>query len=192
MTSANALPRAGDVVARMERAVVEEQSAPGFASQADGLAWARLVEDLVRSNLRQWDLEDATRLTDASDSEVACAKREIDRLNVDRHRLVQEIDVAIDAILSQPASAPVATESPGMVLDRLSVLVIRRARTKTASVRDTTFAERIPALESQLADLSAAFDSYIDELSTGVRRFVCYESFKLYRPSSAAPASAKE
>lgn len=169
-----------------------ERGVSGFAARADGLAWARLVDDLVGSNLRQWDLEDATRVIGANDSVVAGAKREIDRLNVRRHRLVQEIDVALDAILDQPASAPVATESPGMVLDRLSVLVIRRARTATASARDPAFAERIPALDSQVADLSAAFDCYMDELSTGVRRFVRYESFKLYGASFAAPASEKE
>ena len=49
--------------------------------------------------------------------------------------LVEEIDAAIDSILDQPATAPIATESPGMVLDRLSVLVIRRARTAAASGR---------------------------------------------------------
>ena len=58
---------------------------------------------------------------------IANAKREIDRLNIGRHRMVQEIDAAFDASLDQQATAPLATESPGMVLDRLSVLVIRRA-----------------------------------------------------------------
>lgn len=192
MTAARVLARAGDVVARMERAVTGEHGAPGFVRKTDELTWVTLLDDLVRSNLRQWDLEDTTRLPGANDSEVAGAKREIDRLNVNRHRLVHEVDAAIGALLDQPATAPVATESPGMVLDRLSVLVIRRLRTMTACVYDPALAERIPALDSQLAGLSAAFDSYMDELSAGTRRFVCYESFKLYRPSSPPPASPNE
>ena len=147
---------------------------------------------LVESNLRQWDLEDATRDPGASDAQVANAKREIDRLNVSRHRLVEQIDAAIDSVLDQSASALPATESPGMVLDRLSVLVIRRARTETASCRDPKLVDRVRALQAQVGALSAALDSYMDELRAGTRRFVRYQSLKLYGPSTEAAGSAKE
>jgi hypothetical protein len=170
------LPPAADIVADMERAV------RGHGDTA-GTAPSRLIVDLVASNLRQWELEDTTRDPCVSDSAVANAKREIDRLNIGRHRLVQEIDSAIDATLDQPVTAPIATESPGMVLDRLSVLVIRRARTAAASRHDPTYADRLPAIESQLLGLSDAFDSYMEELEAGTRRFLPYEHFKLYGPS---------
>jgi Protein of unknown function (DUF4254) len=150
------------------------------------------IVHLVESNLRQWDLEDATRDPGASDAQVADAKREIDRLNVSRHRLVEQIDAAIDSVLDQPATAPLATESPGMVLDRLSVLVIRRARTATASHRDPTLAERVRALQAQVDALSAALDSYVDELRAGTQRFIRYQSLKLYGSSTEAAGSAKE
>ena len=120
------MPPAAVVVAEMERTVRGEQAAAETSRSA-------LVADLVHSNLRQWELEDTTRDPCVSDAVVANAKREIDRLNIGRHRLVQEIDSAIDSALDQPVTAPIATESPGMVLDRLSVLVIRRARTVAAS-----------------------------------------------------------
>ena len=100
---------------------------------------------------------------------------------------MQEIDSAIDSALDQPVTAPIATESPGMVLDRLSVLVIRRARTVAASSQDPTYADRLPAIESQLLGLSLAFDSYMDELRAGTRRFVPYEHLKLYGPALFAP-----
>jgi hypothetical protein len=157
-----------------------------------GTTFNRAVVELVESNLRQWDLEDATRNPGASDAEVANAKRQIDRLNVGRHRLVEEIDTAIDSLLDQPLAAPLATESPGMVLDRLSVLVIRCARTATASRRDPFLADRVRALEAQVGGLSAALDSYMDELRAGTRRFLCYRSLKLYGPPTAAAGSAKE
>jgi hypothetical protein len=166
---------AADVVAEMERVVLGGPGAPP--------AWASLVGALVGSNLRQWDLEDASRDPSASDTVVANAKREIDRLNIGRHHLVQEIDTAFDSSLDQQATAPLATESPGMVLDRLSVLVIRCARTRTALSHDGTYADRLEAVESQLAALSVAFDSYTAELRAGSRRFLPYEHLKLYRPS---------
>jgi Protein of unknown function (DUF4254) len=185
VTAHPALPPAAGIVAEMERAATGQQTTGGA-----GLNGA--IVDLVESNLRQWDLEDTTRDPGASDAQVANAKREIDRLNISRHRLVEDIDTAIDAILDQPATAPLATESPGMVLDRLSVLVIRRARTAMASRRDAKFADRILALDGQVAALSTALDSYMEELGAGRRRFLRYQSLKLYGTSTAAAGSAKE
>ncbi len=142
------LPSAAALADEMALAV---RGAPPSGSAAVG----GLVAQLVRNNLRQWDLEDETRDPHASDSAVATAKRAIDQLNT-------------------RASAPLATESPGMVLDRLSVLVIRRARTATMC------ADRLPALDAQLAVLVEALDSYLEDLYAGRRRFVAYEHLKLY------------
>ena len=179
------LPPSADIVAEMQLA------AAGRPTTAGGVLTTTIV-DLVESNLRQWDLEDATRDAGASDAQVANAKREIDRLNVGRHRLVERIDAAIDSVLDQPATAPLATESPGMVLDRLSVLVIRRARTAEASWHDPKLADRVRTLEAQVGALSGALDSYMEELGAGTRRFLRYQSLKLYGPSTEATASAKE
>jgi hypothetical protein len=175
------LPSAHELVTEMEKAVQREQ--PGALP-----ALAGRVEEIVLSNLRQWDLEDATRDPDASDAVIADAKRAIDRLNLNRHRLVQEIDADIASSLDQPATARLVTESPGMVLDRLSVLVIRRARTAALSYSDETYAARLPALDAQLSALTAAFDDYLEDLRAGTRRFVVYEHFKLYAADPSPPA----
>jgi hypothetical protein len=166
---------AAQLVAEMERVVVRgRDSAPTGAA---------LVGELVGSNLRQWDLEDKSRDPGADDSVVANVKREIDRLNSGRHHLVQEIDSAFGALLDDHVGAPLATESPAMVLDRLSVLVIRRARTRAASSDHASYADRLEAVESQLAALSLAFDSYMAEVRAGSRRFLPYQHLKLYRPT---------
>jgi hypothetical protein len=175
-------PAAHELVTEMEKAVRREQ--PGAVP-----ALAGRVEAIVLSNLRQWDLEDATRDPHASDAVIADAKRAIDRLNLDRHRLVQEIDTDIAGSLDQPATARLLTESPGMVIDRLSVLVIRRARTAALAYSDETYAARLPALEAQLSALTAAFDDCLEDLRAGTRRFVVYEHFKLYAAEPRPPAS---
>jgi len=108
------------------------------------------------------------------------AKRAIDQLNLNRHRLVQAIDVAIGDGLEPAPTAVLATESPGMVLDRLSVLVIRRTRTAEASAHDPAYADRLPALDAQLAALVAALDAYLDELRAGRRTFFAHDPLKLY------------
>jgi hypothetical protein len=189
MSTYPVLPPAALIIAEMERALVGAPETAASAWTAGAPPWATVIVDLVESNLRQWDLEDKTRDPGATDAEVASAKREIDRLNMGRHRLVHEIDAAIDSVLDQPATAPIATESPGMVLDRLSVLVIRRARTAAASAHHSTFNDRMAQLESQVAGLSTAMDFYMDELRAGTRRFLRYEPLKLYGPAPSAAGS---
>jgi hypothetical protein len=174
----SSFPTAAELITEMERAI-------GGGTCSSPIAWVALVAELVGSNLEQWELEDATRDPFATDEVVANAKREIDRLNIGRHHLVEQIDASIAAGLDQPADALLATESPGMVLDRLSVLVIRRVRTESASTGQSHYAARLPELAGQIAALSSAFDSYVDELQTGTRRFLPYEHFKLYRFSAA-------
>lgn len=197
MGARRSIPSAGDLVAWMERAVRPGPGRPNPGRpergrpEPDGPAWAALVVTLVESNLRQWDLEDTTRGPGASDAVVAGAKREIDRLNLGRHQLVEAIDTAIDAVLDQPSMAPLATESPGMVLDRLSVLVIRRARTAEASSADPSCADRVPLLESRLTTLTLALDGYLDDLRSGRRRFLPYEHLKLYGSAGSSAAERK-
>ena len=167
------LPGAAALADEMDRAVRGE-AAVGPPS-LDGL-----VVRLAGVNLRQWDLEDTTRDPAASDRVVADAKRAIDGLNLERHRLVREIDVAVAAELAPDSSAALATESPGMVLDRLSVLIIRRFRTAEASGHDGAYTDRLPVLDAQLAALVIALDGYFAELRAGRRTFLAHDPLKLY------------
>jgi Protein of unknown function (DUF4254) len=145
------------------------------------------LDDLHRTNLAQWGFEDATRSADASDAVIASAKREIDALNGRRHQLVEAIDAAIDASVAQVSSATPSTESPGMVYDRLSVLVIRLHHTEVAAGAAgpdaERYAARLPALRDQLATLEAALAALLDEVRAGTKRFAPYQSLKLYGPT---------
>ena len=79
-----------------------------------------LLFELLRSNLEQWELEDVAWAPGTSNAAVAQAKRSIDRLNLERHRLTEQVDAAIGAALVQSATAAPATESPAMAFDRLT------------------------------------------------------------------------
>ena len=93
---------------------------------------------------------------------------------------MEQVDARIAAGIEQSADAPLATESPGMVLDRLSVLVIRRVRTEAATASQPDYSERLPELRARIDALTSAFDSYMEELQGGSRQFLPYEHFKLY------------
>ena len=176
------VPSAGDVVAHFQRSL--GAGAPTPSGEVLGLLMA-----LHRNNLDQWQREDLTRAADADDAAVAAAKRDIDALNATRHGLVEAIDAALAAALEQERWATPATESPAMVFDRLSVLVIRISSTEDAasSQRDDRdfYAARLPVLRRQLALLQEALEAFFDDLRTGRKRFVPYQSLKLYGPRAA-------
>lgn len=143
-----------------------------------------LLLGLHENNARQWDREDAARRDHADDHAVADAKRDIDALNAKRHDFVEAVDAALAAVIDQSPSAPPTTESPGMVFDRLSVLVIRIACTEDAARaapgESDLYEARLPVLHAQLATLQAALEALIDDVRAGRKRFVPYQSLKLY------------
>ncbi len=92
-------------------------------------SWIRFCA-LHRNNREQWDREDDARRDNADNARVAAAKRDIDRLNIARHGFIEAIDRAISCAINPCQKAPLVTESPGMAIDRLSVLVIRLVSTE--------------------------------------------------------------
>ena len=188
MTERNpSVPQVAEVVAEFRHALA------GSAPDRSGVVG--LLLRLHENNALQWDREDASRGDDADDRAVAEAKRDIDALNRKRHDLVEAIDAALAAVIDQSPSAPPTTESPGMVFDRLSVLVIRIAFTdraaRTERVDRDEFAARLPALHEQLASLEAALEALFDDMQAGRKRFVPYRSFKLYERSGSHGADSR-
>ncbi|HEY2332711.1 MAG TPA: DUF4254 domain-containing protein [Acidimicrobiales bacterium] len=182
------LPAVADVLDALRRAAGD--AAPAGASGAESLParpdrpgeeLVALAVELLRSNRKQWDLEDVTRRPDADDSVVADSKRAIDALNMARHGLVERIDAVVDARIPQQPTAPPATEGPGMVLDRLSVLVIRLERTRSAPA----VSDRLPVLQHQIDLLGSALEVLLADVRSGARRFEPYRHLKLYEGKSA-------
>ena len=170
-------PWVTEIVAEFRRACSQRER------EERGPLMERLVE-LHRTNLAQWALEDTVRGPGATDATVARAKREIDVLNSQRHRLIEDADAAISKVMTLTLSAPPSTETPAMVCDRLSVLVIRVHHTELASHRaapeDTGYLDRLPNLHVQLEVLKEALGVLLEDFREGRRRFVPYRSFKLY------------
>jgi hypothetical protein len=192
------VPSASEVVTSFRRWLGTQASPDGRRSSdrkssdphdPDGLM--QLLLALLRSNLEQWELEDVTRAPAADDAAVARAKRSIDRLNLERHRLAERVDAAIDAALVQSATATPSTESPAMAFDRLSVLAIRLDRTQRAARMSGNdggdFSRRLQRLSDQLDELTAAIDALLHDVRAGQRRFVPYEHLKLYAPETSPP-----
>ncbi len=81
-------------------------------------------------NYQLWHQEDIARSPTVSDSEIANVKRAIDRLNQLRNDWIERLDDALtrhleeQSIVASP-DAPQNSETPGSIIDRLSILALR-------------------------------------------------------------------
>ena len=169
------------------------------AASADPTASSELADLALahhRANFDLWHEEDKVREPGASDAAIARLKRSIDALNQTRNDLVEAIDRAFLAAAGvQDPAAPLHSESPGLILDRLSVLALRlyhtaeEARRPTASEahRQRNLA-RLDLLREQRADLAACLDELWQQVLAGRRRFKLYRQLKMYNDPGLNPA----
>ena len=179
MTAARStLPSVTDVVAEFRRALREPGAAVAAMASSDSCSGSTTTTSC--SGTARTPRAATTPTTRA----VAAAKRDIDALNRSDTSSSRPIDAALAAGIEQAPAAPPTTESPAMVFDRLSVLVIRISFTESAASspredRDQLRGARAGAARAA-ALLQAGLEALFDDVRTGRRRFVPYQSLKLY------------
>lgn len=149
-----------------------------------------LVEDNHLRNFQLWHQEDEARRDDKGCDHVYRAKRTIDRLNRERNDLVELIDDALLAALPPfPPDCPMNSETPGMIVDRLSILALRvyhmqeRISDREPSGgrgESAVWAENLLRTQDQLAALSDDLDLLLAGMRTGKRGFRTFRQFKMY------------
>src|SRR5450631_98890 len=85
-----------------------------------------LVEQNHRMNFDLWHEEDMARRDDLGPERVREAKRTIDQCNQSRNDAIEQMDIWLLSQLppAKPAS-PQHSETPGMIMDRLSILSLK-------------------------------------------------------------------
>ena len=161
--------------------------------------WHARIELHHRENFELWHIEDEARRPGASDAEIADCKRRIDRTNQRRNDLAEKLDEWLLehlAPLGLPnPDAPLHSESPGLIIDRLSILALKIYHTREEIRRPGAPAghsqrnhARLLVLEEQLADLAGCLDALWDDTLAGAQRFKLYRQLKMYNDPALNPA----
>jgi len=160
--------------------------------------WLSLVERQHRANFDLWHIEDEARTPGATDAELAAVKRRIDRTNQLRNDLAEEVDCFLLAWLEPRGflnqQAPLNSESPGLIIDRLSILALKIYHTREEAQRADAppghgqrNLERLAILDDQRSDLAGCLDALWRETLAGSRRFKLYRQLKMYNDPSLNP-----
>ena len=158
----------------------------------------RAIEDNHRHNGLLWGEEDLARRRHAPEAEIAGNKRAIDRYNQQRNDAIERIDEVLSGLLLEKkssASARLNSETPGAMIDRLSILSLKirnmRLQTQRNDV-DRTHVEscraKLERLGEQRADLAACLDRLLEECGRGESCFKIYRQFKMYNDPRLNPA----
>lgn len=166
---------------------------PPLASLEQG-SLELLVLQQHRANFDLWHREDEARDPSASDRTIASIKRDIDRLNQQRNDLVERVDHLLLAAVQQNPEAPLHSETPGLIIDRLSILALKVFHTQEQTTRDDVDEahlvrnhDRLAMLQAQRTDLTRCLGELWVEIRDGTRRFKLYRQLKMYNDPTLNP-----
>ena len=186
-------------IATLHDQLTREWHAPVQSANTPSDAWLALVARQHRANFDLWHIEDEARTPGASDAQLADVKHRIDRTNQLRNDLAEQLDRTLLDWLSPRnlprPKAPLNSESPGLIIDRLSILALKIYHTREEAGRSDAPPEhaernhaRLAILEEQRADLAACLDALWTETLAGSRRFKLYRQLKMYNDPALNPA----
>jgi hypothetical protein len=177
----------------MTAALHAEQGEVSVEASADGLMALAMAQH--RANFELWHEEDNARVPGVPDAEIVRVKRTIDRLNQRRNDLVETMDGWLMERLQQNAEAPLHSETPGLMIDRLSILALKLYHTQEEASRASATEDhrarnltRLALLLEQRGDLSGCLDSLWLQVLEGSRRFKLYRQMKMYNDPELNPA----
>lgn len=175
---------------------------PLIVREAGSTNLKELVRAQHRANFELWHEEDKARDPHATDAGIANVKRAIDRLNQRRNDLVEQIDslllAELQPVFTAHPEAPLHSETPGLMIDRLSILALKIYHTAEEAERASATEEhraknraRLALLKEQRDDLAAALGVLNEEMAAGRRRFKLYRQMKMYNDPELNPVIYK-
>jgi len=148
-----------------------------------------------RRNYNLWHQEDCARRDDMGFEYVYHAKRAIDAYNQQRNDFIERIDQFLfQALKPDVENAPINSETPGMIMDRLSIMALKLYHMIEQTERDDVSEEhlkkceeKVAVLRQQRSDLQNILDQFLKEIEEGKRAYRVYFQFKMYNDPSLNP-----
>jgi hypothetical protein len=150
----------------------------------------------------QWHYEDIIRDPYINPVEGMELKRKIDKSNQHRTDVVEQLDdyyIALFEKVTPQSSATLNTESPGWVVDRISILCLKIYhmqeqvnRADVSEAHKTQCANKLAVLLDQKNDLTTSFNGLLDEFAQGTKKIKVYRQMKMYNDESLNPVLYKK
>ncbi len=168
---------------------------PIILSQQDFL---KLVEENHAFNYQLWHEEDKARRDDMGFEFVYNAKRKIDHFNQQRNNCMEKMDEWLHREL-KPANpdstlCPVNSETPGMIIDRLSILSLKHYHMAQQTTRHDVDNEhrqncqcKLILIENQRNQLSRCLKAFLFDILNQNRTFILYQQLKMYNDKNLNP-----
>lgn len=149
-----------------------------------------LVSENHWMNFQLWHEEDKARREDKGFEYVYQAKRNIDRFNQARNNFVEAMDKVIYENYLPKENVPINSETPGMMIDRLSILTLKEyhmeEQTQRQNVEPSHIAQcqqKLAVIRAQIEQLKNCLSEFLTEILEGKRSFRVYYQFKMYNDS---------
>lgn len=155
-----------------------------------------------RANYELWHIEDEARTPGIDDAALARTKRAIDTVNQRRNDLAERLDSLLLEMLAPlrlpHPTAELHSESPGLMIDRLSILALKLFHTREELQRRDAPGghaqrnqQRLGVLVEQRGDLAQALETLWRRVLATERRFKVYRQLKMYNDPSLNPSVYK-
>ena len=155
-----------------------------------------LVEENHAFNYQLWHAEDRARREDMGFEFVYQAKREIDHCNQQRNNRMELMDEWLfNALHPAPTTTcPVHSETPGMMIDRLSILALKAyhmalqiQRTDVDATHKKNCLIKLNTIEQQQEQLQHCLHDLLQAVTNHTRTFRVYHQFKMYNDPTLNP-----
>lgn len=153
----------------------------------------KIAEENHGFNYQLWLAEDEARRDDLGFEHVYHAKRSIDHFNQQRNDRMEMLDRALVALLNpcDGTECPVHSETPGMIIDRLSILALKQYHMQLQTTRMDASSQhrehcqkKLAIITAQLTQLTQCLEHLIQEVQTKTRTFHLYYQYKMYNDPS--------
>lgn len=149
----------------------------------------------------QWHLEDIVRDPEIDPNYGMEIKRRIDKSNQHRTDVVEQLDdyyMELFKDVTPNSDARINTESPGWVVDRLSILCLKIyhmreevQRPNVSETHRTKCENKLNILLEQEKDLTEAFNYLLEQFNSGERVIKVYRQMKMYNDEELNPVLYK-